>query len=64
VKNGIFTPLVLGTNGTMGDECKKIDKELTCTINRIRTRFNFNIIGSALLLPQRASIKRASKAAD
>jgi hypothetical protein len=28
VENGTFTPLVFGTNGAMGDECKKIHKEL------------------------------------
>jgi hypothetical protein len=28
VENGTFTPLVFGTNGAMGDECKKIHEEL------------------------------------
>ena len=61
VENGTFTPLVFGTNGAMGDECKKFNKELalklsntrsenySSTMNWIRTRLNFRIIRSALL---------------
>jgi hypothetical protein len=61
VENGTFTPLVFGTNGAMGDECKKFHRELahklsnkrsenySCTMNWIRTRLNFSIIRSALL---------------
>jgi hypothetical protein len=58
VKNGVFTPLVFGTNGEMGDECKKFHKELarklsnkrsendSSTINWIRIRLNYSIIRS------------------
>ena len=44
VENGTFTPPVFGTNGAMGDECKKFRKELALINSQIRdpriTRYN------------------------
>ena len=61
VENGTFTPLIFGTNGAMGSECKKFHQELanqlsvkrnepyTKVLNWIRTRLSFSMIRSTLL---------------
>jgi hypothetical protein len=37
VENGTFTPMVFGTNGAMGDECKKFHKELAHKLSNKRS---------------------------
>ncbi len=61
VENGTFTPLIFGTNGAMGNECKKFHKELALKLSTkrsekyssimkwIQTRINFSVIRPALL---------------
>ena len=61
VEHGTFTPLIIGTNGGMGEECQRFVKWLAellaskqmesyaSTVSWIRTKLSFEVIRSAVL---------------
>ena len=61
IEHGTFTPLIIGTNGGMGAECKmfmktladkiatKQNEQYSDVITWIRTRLSFEVLRSSLL---------------
>ena len=68
VENGVFTPLVFGTNGGLGEECARFlsslsakislkdDETYAHTITWIRTKLSFEILRSAIACVRGARI--------
>jgi len=61
IEHGTFTPLVIGTNGGMGEECQRFIKQLAALLSRkqsekyastitwIRTKLSFQVLRSTVL---------------
>ena len=61
IEHGTFTPLVIGTNGGMGEECQRFIKQLALLLSRkqsekyastitwIRTKLSFQVLRSTVL---------------
>ena len=72
VEGGSFTPLVFGTNGSMGKECERFttylayklaekrDEKYSKVVNWIRTRFSFSIMRAVLVCVRGTRSKRTA----